>query len=85
MSYKTNGYTNIEDWRKERERQKRRYRKKTGSYKWKRKWTEAEIERVLEHSIPDVELSKEIKHSVVAIQVCRSKNKDKYIDRKNNK
>ena len=79
MSFKTNGYTKIEDWRKERERQKRRYRLKNGSHKWRSRWTAEEVERVMEHSIPDVELSKEIKHSVVAIQVCRSRNRKKIL------
>ena len=60
-----------------RNEQRTRYYAKTGIYE-RREWTLEEIELVLAHEIPDMELSKKIQRSVKAIQLkrCRSKKED---------
>lgn len=80
MSFKSNGYKSIEEHRKHREKWKRGYRARTGAYKWNRRWAKDEIERVIEHNISDRELSKEIEHSVSAIQKMRWRVKEGIID-----
>jgi hypothetical protein len=71
MSFSSNHYRDREKYREVRERWKSKYRVKTGAYKWFSRWKEGDIRRVMEHSIPDRELSKEIEHSVSAIQKKR--------------
>lgn len=61
-------------FKKTRNIQKERYRYKNGCGKYEsRLWTESEDELILDHSIPDSELSKIIFRSVGAIQSRRSK------------
>lgn len=71
MSFSSSKYVDYEKYRKAREKHKSKYRLKTGAFKWKRRWSDNEVRRVLEHNIPDRELSKEIEHSVTAIQKKR--------------
>lgn len=63
------------DLRKHREtcnRQNRRYYGKSAIYE-RHSWTSEEDDAVLEHSIPDSELSPKLGHSVRAIQIRRSR------------
>lgn len=55
-----------------RARIKKKYYDKTATYS-KIPWTLAEDAMVLEHSMTDAELSKRIGHSVMAIQIRRSR------------
>ena len=73
MSLKSNGYRNPEAYRIVRERAKRKYRMRTNSGMWYTAWTEEAYVRVMEHNIPDRELSEEIEHSVGSIQIMRNK------------
>lgn len=57
-----------------RSAQTRRYYDKTSHYE-PRDWTDEETRMVMEHTIPDMELSKQLQRSVKAIQVHRSKTK----------
>lgn len=68
MSFKSSHYKNQDSYRKVNNKYKSSYRLKTGAFKWRRKWTPEEINKVLEHNIPDTELSKELNRSVNAIQ-----------------
>lgn len=84
MSFKTSGYkrdnpVNREHFRIIKRGANKRYYAKTALYK-PRNWTSEECDMVLEHSMPDTELSKKIKRSVRAIQVMRSRLKKKYLN-----
>ena len=65
-------YADLEKWRACCNRARKKNYKKTALYKPSR-YTVKECEMVLEHSIPDVELSKIIHHSVESIQIKRSR------------
>ena len=71
MSLKSQGYKeeDREHFRAIYREQQRRYRKRTQIYE-RRSWTLEECKMVLEHSIPDVELSKNLKryYNVLAIK-----------------
>ena len=55
-------------------RWKKGYRKRTGSDRYiPREWSIQEDKLILEHKIPDRELSNQIQRSVTAIQVRRSR------------
>lgn len=66
------GYRDLSLWRKTCDRQRKKYYAKTAIYPPQR-WTIEEDRMVLEHKIPDSELSKQIHHSVKAIHVRRSR------------
>lgn len=68
MSFSTTLYKDKKKYIEARNRWKRRYRAKTGGHKWRNKWNDEEIRKVIEHNIPDRELSNEICHSVSSIQ-----------------
>jgi len=56
--------------------QRARYRRKNGAYtapNYHQPWRVMDLERVMTHIIPDVQLSKEIGRSVHAIAVQRNK------------
>ncbi len=55
----------------------RRYYGKSEHLYRKRRWTPEEVAQVMEHSIPDSELSKKIKRSVKSIQEKRRLEKQK--------
>ena len=65
-------YHDLSLWRKTCDRQRKKYYDKTAIYPPQR-WTIEEDQMVLEHKIPDSELSKRIHHSVKAIHVRRSR------------
>lgn len=71
MSFKSNRYKDEKKWREIREKHKTRYRMRTGAFKWFSRFTDNEVRMIMEHSIPDRELSEKIKHSVSAIQKKR--------------
>ena len=71
MNRKEN-YNDLEKWRNTCNKQNRRYYGKTAIYERSR-FTLKDCEMILEHSIPDVELSKIIHHSVKSIQIKRSR------------
>ena len=63
-------YIDAEKLRETRNAQRKRYYGKTALY-ITRPWTEDETELVMEHGIPDTELSDLIERSVQAIQLRR--------------
>ena len=65
-------YRDKEKCRKIRNKQRQRNYAKTAKYLPK-EWTEEDDALVLEHKMPDRELSKLIEHSVQSIQVHRSR------------
>ena len=72
-------YRDLKKYRNTCNRQKRRYYGKSAVYD-RHSWTSEEDDAILKHSIPDSELSPKIGHSVMAIQIRRSrlkKRKDK--------
>ena len=74
MPNRKNGYRDMEKFLKTRNAQRQRYYSQTAIYKPSR-WTCEQDTMVLDHTIPDSELSSIIKHSVRAIQLrrCRLK------------
>ena len=74
MPNRKNNYRDMEKFKKTRNAQKQRYYNQTAIYKPSH-WTFEQDMMVLEHTIPDSELSSIIKHSVRAIQHrrCRLK------------
>jgi hypothetical protein len=56
-----------------RRAEKKRYRDRTWSKKFRRSWTKAEDDLIKAHTIPDRELAPIISRSVCAIQVRRSR------------
>ena len=72
-------YKDLEKWKVTASKQRKRYYGKTSNQKNSRKkWTQFEIEAVLEHSQSDFELSKKIGRSVRSIQIKRCRlNKEK--------
>lgn len=67
-------YKDKEHGRKYREEYKRKYRLRTGSYEYiPRRWSEEEIKAIVEHKVSDIELSKKLHRSVIAIQTKRCK------------
>lgn len=72
MALRKSQYKDMKKYKATRKRQLRRWRKRTGSGKYPpRPWTPAEEAAVMEKSMPDRELSKQIKRSVLAIQKRR--------------
>lgn len=69
-----NQFASIDTFRRYRNQSKRRYYRKT-AFQGSHRWTEEEKQMVLEHKIPDMQLSAQICHSVAAIQKMRSKMK----------
>jgi hypothetical protein len=67
MSFRSTLYKDKKKYVEARERWKKGYRLRTGGFKWRTRWSEEDIKRVMEHNIPDRELSKEICHSVSSI------------------
>jgi len=66
-------FSTIEKFKEAKQRQMKRYYKKTQNAPNQRKqWTIKETNMVLAHEIPDTELSKKIGRSVGAIQAQRS-------------
>lgn len=72
MANRPENYRERDKWRQTTQAQKKRYYKKTAIY-GKVNWTVQHEKMVLEHEIPDSELSKKIGHSVQAIQTRRSR------------
>ena len=74
MSFKSLRYKDVEKYRINNLLAKQRYRDRTGSGKYARRlYSKEEDERILAHDITDRELSKQIKRSVEAIQIRRSR------------
>ncbi len=71
MNRKEN-YANLDLARKTRREQKNRYYGKTAFLYERRVWLPYEDQMVLDHTMPDTELSFRIQRSVTAIQVRRS-------------
>lgn len=72
MPLRKYSYQDMSKYYKTRREQVRRYAERTGSGQYpKRRWNDEEDQRVLNHSIPDRQLSKEIQRSVKAIQIRR--------------
>lgn len=70
-------FANAETARKYRNRmRKRNYQQTAYAPNHRQKWSISEIKMVLEHKIPDRELSAKIGRSVGAIQSTRAKYKD---------
>ena len=65
-------YKDMDKFIKARNRQRKRNYKKTQLYE-PHMWSTEDEHRVLEHSITDIELSRQMKHSVQAIQIKRSR------------
>lgn len=72
-----NGYRDMEKYRQTRRRQTRKYYKRTAKYP-RRDWTDYEDNMILDHAIPDRELSAILNRSQMAICVrrCRLKKGD---------
>lgn len=72
MSYRKNGYKDIDKWRKTVTRYNREYYRKTAIYD-RRKWTQEEIDEIMNREIPDMELSKKLQRSMksIALKRCR--------------
>ena len=68
-------YKDLEKWRKTKKLQQKRYYDKHAkcAINSRERYTEEEIEMILNHEISDVELSKKIGRSVKAIQIKRCK------------
>lgn len=66
-------YRDIEKWRADCRGQKRRYYGRTSGIYPVRPYTQEEDQKILAHEIPDTRLSEEIKRSVRAIQIRRSR------------
>lgn len=74
ISFKSLKYKSYEKYRINALLEKQRYRDRTGSGKYARRaYSKEEDERILAHDITDRELSKQIKRSVEAIQIRRSR------------
>lgn len=72
MPLRKHSYRDMSKYYRTRRKQVRRYAERTGSGQYpKRRWNDEEDQRVLSHSIPDRQLSKEIQRSVIAIQIRR--------------
>lgn len=73
MSMDSNGYYDRDDYNEVRKYQERRYRARTGTFKYaKRKYTEEENNLIKAHIMSDRELSKKINRSLGAIQRHRA-------------
>lgn len=69
-------YSDLNKWRKTKNKQKRRYYDKTKYAKnHKQIWTSAEIQLVIEHKHSDTELATMLGRSVNAVQKMRQKHK----------
>lgn len=78
MPLRKSDYRNLDKYYATRRQQMRRYRQRTGAGLYSpRSWTKEEDHRVLEHTISDRQLGKEIQRSVSAISVRRAKLKRK--------
>lgn len=78
MPLRKSDYRDLDKYYATRRQQMRRYRQRTGAGLYSpRSWTKEEDHRVLEHTIPDRQLGKEIQRSVSAISVRRVKLKRK--------
>lgn len=78
MSFtKCNSIKDLNDYRAYRRQKKAEYRQRTGSNQYnRRRWQIDELKQVIEHKIPDRELSKKIRRSVTAIQKKRYEIRD---------
>lgn len=72
MPNRKKDYVDMKRFRKTCNTQSRRYYAKTAIYE-KRPWTDEEDEKVLAHTVSDTELSSDIRRSVKAIQLRRSR------------
>lgn len=79
MPNRKNDYRDMEKYLKTCYAQRQRYYNKTAIYKPSH-WTFEQDMMVLEHSIPDSELSAKINHSVRAIQLRRCKLKKAIVE-----
>ena len=67
-------YKDLDKWKKTASAQRKRYYDKTTNQRNSRKkWTQYEIETILDHEKTDSELSKNLGRSVRSIQVKRSR------------
>ena len=72
LTLRKSKYKDLDKWRKTKRLQKQRYRERLGNNKYPRKnWTKEEDLIVLQHNIPDRELSKKLKRSISSIQSRR--------------
>lgn len=79
MSFRKELYKDMEKWRATNNKYMKKYYGRTANASnGGNPWTEEEIEIVLKHEKTDTELSKILKRSVRAIQICRSRNKKKW-------
>lgn len=68
------GYKDMNRYKVTKRQQQKRWRERTGSFlHGRRRWSDAEIELLLDQSISDRELSEKIERSVDAIYTMRSK------------
>lgn len=78
-------YKDLDKWRSSKNRQRKRYYKKTqNANNSGRRWSSEEIKIVLEHKMSDSEISKLIGRSVGAIQSRRFLEKRKTAAKKEN-
>ena len=86
MSFRSNRYKDREKWRIVSNRWKKRYRDRTGSGQYgNRRWEKWEIEAILLHKVSDRELSKQLMRSVTAIQIKRTRELKRSIDKEEEK
>lgn len=65
-------YKDMEKWKETSRKQKRKYYAKTSNRKnSKKKWTQYEVELIMEHKQSDSELSETLGRSVRSIQIKR--------------
>lgn len=65
-------YKDMEKWKETSKKQKRKYYAKTSNRKnSKKKWTQYEVELIMEHKQSDSELSETLGRSVRSIQIKR--------------
>lgn len=65
-------YRDLNLWRETTRKQQQRYHQKTATFT-KIPWTAEQDAAVLRHDIPDSQLSRQIGHSLAAIQIRRSR------------
>lgn len=72
LTLRKSKYKDLNKWRQTKRLQKQRYRERLGNNKYpRRNWTKEEDLIVLQHNIPDRELSKKLKRSISSIQSRR--------------
>ncbi|MCD7784485.1 MAG: hypothetical protein LUH18_02730 [Oscillospiraceae bacterium] len=72
--------TKTEKQRSRKKESRKRYYAKTANLYPRHSWTEEEVKMVMEHSVPDSELSEKIHRSVKSIQQKRLVEKKKSAD-----